>query len=203
MIFPSDERLDVFLRVERLEIVDALAEADELHRHAQLLRDGDATIFVTNRHVVQDAAGTTGSRVLLGRERAEFQGRVVALGLGDTDVALVRVREVFPTLDSAATDAVEGDTVLAYGSPLGLSDTRTQGIVSALRDDFIQFDAPVNPGNSGGPLLDRTGAVLGIVTGELAADSRSPGNSGLSFAIDIDAACELARDALPDITGCT
>ena len=42
MIFPSDERLDVFLRVERLEIVDALAEADVLHRHAQLLRDGNA-----------------------------------------------------------------------------------------------------------------------------------------------------------------
>ena len=42
MIFPSDERLDVFLRVERLEIVDAFAEADVLHRHAQLLRDGDS-----------------------------------------------------------------------------------------------------------------------------------------------------------------
>ncbi len=42
MIFPSDERLDVFLRVERLEIVDALAEANVLHRHAQLLRDGNA-----------------------------------------------------------------------------------------------------------------------------------------------------------------
>lgn len=167
-----------------------------------LLRDGDSTIFVTNRHVVTDKDDPVGDTVELGRERAEYEGEVLAIGDGrDDDVALVRVDEEFPTLANADEDAAEGDPVLAYGSPLGLSDTRTQGIISALRDDFIQFDAQVNPGNSGGPLLDRAGAVLGIVTGQISEDERT-GSNGLSFAIDIDIACDLIEDTLPDIDGC-
>jgi putative serine protease PepD len=168
-----------------------------------LLRDGDSTIFVTNRHVVAgDGERAAGRRVLLGHDRAEISGRVVAVGSGTADVALIRVRRTFPTLASAATKGVEGDPVLAYGSPLGLSDTRTQGIISAFRKDFIQFDAQVNPGNSGGPLLDRDGAVLGIVTGEVLQRGQRVGSTGLSFALDIAKACDLASTVLPRASGC-
>jgi len=88
-----------------------------------------------------------------------------------------------------------GDAVFAVGNPLGLIDTLTAGVVSATGRSIrtpdgrtlaglIQFDAAVNPGNSGGPLLNRDGQVIGIVTG-LANPSQQPYFVGIGFAVPI------------------
>jgi S1-C subfamily serine protease len=78
-----------------------------------------------------------------------------------------------------------GDQVLAYGSPFGLPDTVTKGIVSAVRGDYIQTDAQISHGNSGGPLLNTRGEVLGITTYDLEG-----GGSGLGVAIRMSAFCK-------------
>jgi S1-C subfamily serine protease len=168
-----------------------------------LFDDGDDTLLVTNRHVLEDLSkGATSVDLYQGDDK--YKGTVVARGTGDADVALIRIARDVPVLkdvSSSSADPEEGDTVLAYGSPLGLNDTKTQGIISALRSDFIQFDAQVNPGNSGGPLLDRDGDVIGIVTGEL-SETDNGGSTGLSVALDIGVACDLAADKVPDAEGC-
>jgi putative serine protease PepD len=117
------------------------------------------------------------------------------------DVALVRVREESYDPLGVGGEAGSGEPVLAYGAPLGLADTVTQGVVSAVRGAVIQTDAQVNPGNSGGPLLDRDGRVLGVVTAELSAD-RSGGGTGLTIALDIDQWCVAAADLGIDIDDC-
>jgi len=71
-----------------------------------------------------------------------------------------------PTLSVAASPNV-GDQVLAYGSPFGLPDTVTKGIVSAMRGDYLQTDAQINHGNSGGPPLNARGEVVGITSYDL------------------------------------
>ncbi|MBE9014411.1 trypsin-like peptidase domain-containing protein [Pseudanabaenaceae cyanobacterium LEGE 13415] len=85
------------------------------------------------------------------------------------------------------TNAVRvGESVIAIGNPLSLSNSVTQGIVSGFRVDgdrrLIQTDTAINPGNSGGPLMNRQGAVIGIVTEKIA----SKGIEGLGFALPID-----------------
>ena len=150
-------------------------------------------LIVTNAHVVVGAqrvqvtlpASPAGPRSRARSVRAE----VVGLDL-ETDVALVRVAEKgLPALEMADSDRVEqGQLVFAFGSPLGLDNSVTMGVVSAparqLRPDdpmiYIQTDAPINPGNSGGPLVDTEGRIIGINTMIL---SQSGGNEGIGFAV--------------------
>jgi S1-C subfamily serine protease len=79
--------------------------------------------------------------------------------------------------------------VIVVGSPLGLGGTVATGIVSAFRTEegleYLQFSAPVSPGNSGGPVVDRSGAVVGVAVGKVVED----GAEGLSFAIPYERAC--------------
>ncbi len=169
---------------------------------AMFHHDSD-TLLITSRHVVDsgDAHVGDGVQLIQGPGRV-IEGVIAALGEFD-DIALLSVDGRIPTLRAASDDsASEGEPVLAYGSPLGLSDSTTQGIVSALRREFIQFDAPVNPGNSGGPLLDRRGDVVGIVTGAFTEDERQSSASGLSVALKIETACDLVAAAIPDADGC-
>ena len=132
-------------------------------------------------------------------DRRQFQGRVVATD-PKTDVAVVKIEAeglpVIPWGDSG-TLAV-GDFVLAIGNPLGLSQTVTFGIVSAVGradvgvadyEDFIQTDAPINPGSSGGALVNTRGELIGINT---AIASTTGGNVGVGFAIPSN----MARAAL-------
>jgi serine protease Do len=120
-----------------------------------------------------------------------------------TDLALISIEtdtalEPLPWGDSDKLEV--GDWVLAIGSPFGLGNTVTAGIVSAkyrrigagAYDDFIQTDASINPGNSGGPLLNITGEVVGINT---AIFSGSGGNIGIGFAIPAN----MAKDLLPQL----
>lgn len=142
--------------------------------------------IVTNNHVVADA---TDVEVLLA-DRRQFKGRVIATD-PKTDVAIVKIDATgLPTLpwgDSGRLGV--GDFVLAIGNPLGLNQTVTFGIVSAVGradvgiadyEDFIQTDAPINPGNSGGALVNIKGELIGINT---AIASPTGGSVGVGFAV--------------------
>ena len=150
-------------------------------------------LILTNAHVVRDAKEVT---VKLS-DRREFSAKV--LGIDPvTDVAVLRIKASGLTAvrlgDPRQLEV--GDPVLAIGAPYGLEQSATQGIVSAkgrsLPGDsvvpFIQTDAAVNPGNSGGPLFDGSGAVVGI---NAQIYSQSGGFQGLSFAIPIDVALKV------------
>ncbi len=141
---------------------------------------------VTNNHVIENA-----DEILVimqdGKERkAVLKGRDPK-----TDLALLKVQsdEEFPYVNLGNSDQAEvGEWVIAVGNPFGLGGTVTAGIVSARGrdiqsgpyDDYIQVDAPINRGNSGGPLFDNRGQVIGINT---AIYSPSGGNVGIAFAI--------------------
>lgn len=142
--------------------------------------------IVTNHHVVANAATVD---VLLG-DRRQFKGRVVA-GDPKTDVAVVKIAASgLPTVPWGDSSRLAvGDFVLAVGNPLGLNQTVTFGIVSAVGradvgiadfEDFIQTDAPINPGNSGGALVNIRGELIGINT---AIASAGGGNIGVGFAV--------------------
>jgi len=150
-------------------------------------------LILTNAHVVREAKDVT---VKLS-DRREFTAKVLGSDL-TTDIAVLRINATgLPTVRLGDPRQLEvGDPVLAIGAPYGLEQTATQGIVSAkgrsLPGDsvvpFIQTDAAVNPGNSGGPLFDGGGAVVGI---NAQIYSQSGGFQGLSFAIPINVALKV------------
>jgi serine protease Do len=150
-------------------------------------------LILTNAHVVQNAKEVT---VKL-KDRREFTAKVLGLDTA-TDVAVLKVEASgLPTVQLGNSgDMQVGDRVLAIGAPYGLEQTATQGIVSAkgrsLPGDthvpFIQTDAAVNPGNSGGPLFDGQGRVIGI---NAQIYSQSGGFQGLAFAIPIEVALNV------------
>ena len=141
--------------------------------------------LVTNNHVVENATQVT---VTMDDGR-ELPAKVIGTD-PKTDLALVKVdgSSDFPYVRLASQKARIGDWVLAVGNPFGLGGTVTAGIVSAQHrdigagpyDDFIQIDASVNKGNSGGPTFNLAGEVVGVNT---AIFSPSGGNVGIAFAI--------------------
>jgi serine protease Do len=128
-------------------------------------------------------------RSILAPEGAKLDAEVVGVDTV-TDLALLRIsRAGLPALSLADSDKLrQGQLVLAFGSPLGLGNTVTMGIVSAVArqlqvDDpleYVQTDAPINPGNSGGPLVDANGQVVGINTMIM---TQSGGSEGVGLAI--------------------
>lgn len=160
--------------------------------------DSDGYIL-TNAHVVE---GADKVRVQLNNNK-EYTAEVIGLDKR-TDVALVKIQgEHLPVAKLGDSDQVQvGDWVLAIGSPFGFTHTATQGIVSAVarnlpRGDyvpFIQTDAAVNPGNSGGPLFNSKGEVIAINS---QIYSRSGAFNGLAFSIPINVAKNIA-DQLKD-----
>lgn len=154
---------------------------------------GSDGYIMTNAHVIADADEIT---VKLNDKR-EFKAKVIGSD-ARTDVALLKVdAKDLPEVDLGASEKVRvGEWVVAIGSPFGLENSVTAGIVSAkgrnLPDEtivpFIQTDAAVNPGNSGGPLFNVRGEVIGINSQIF---SRSGGYMGLSFAIPIDYAMQV------------
>lgn len=154
-------------------------------------------IVLTNAHVVRDARHVT---VRLA-DRREFEAKVLGSDPA-TDIAVLKIdARNLPTVQLGDPKQLQvGDWVLAIGAPFGFEQTATQGIVSAkgrsLPGDsfvpFIQTDAAVNPGNSGGPLFDGAGRVVGI---NAQIYSQSGGFQGLAFAIPIDVALHV-RDQI-------
>ena len=150
--------------------------------------------ILTNAHVVDGADEVTVKLT----DRREFRAKVIGADKR-SDVALIKINATnLPQVVIGKPDQIKvGEWVIAIGSPFGFENSVTAGIVSAtgraLPNDsyvpFIQTDAAVNPGNSGGPLFNMNGEVIGINSEIL---SRSGGYMGLSFAIPIDVAMQVA-----------
>ncbi|QNP47801.1 DegQ family serine endoprotease [Diaphorobacter aerolatus] len=150
-------------------------------------------LVLTNAHVVKDAETVTVKLT----DRREFKAKVLGAD-PKTDVAVLKIdAKDLPTVKLGDTQSINvGDWVLAIGSPFGFENSVTAGVVSAkgrsLPDDssvpFIQTDVAVNPGNSGGPLFNARGEVVGINS---QIYSRSGGYQGLSFAIPIEVASKV------------
>lgn len=151
--------------------------------------------ILTAAHVVAGARQVT----VRTSDGTEMTGRVLG---GDpvADIAVVEVDGEVPPADLALGDPPEvGQLAVAIGSPLGFSQSVTSGVVSAVDrelqiggttlDGLIQTDAPINQGNSGGPLADRQGRVIGV---NVAIATASGGSDGLGFAVGIDKAVEIA-----------
>src|SRR5688572_22114295 len=157
-------------------------------------RDG---MILTNAHVVGNArtvqVGLADGRKVVGTVLGRDRG---------LDVAVIRIPvSDAPVAPLGNSDQLQvGQLAIAIGNPLGLERTVTTGVISALNrpgralggETFIQTDAAISPGNSGGPLVDSRGAVIGINTAELLGQ----GVQGLGFAIPINLAMEMANQVL-------
>jgi S1-C subfamily serine protease len=149
-----------------------------------------ATWLATNYHVVEDILHVGAKTVGIRQGSQTWAGTVWSWD-AQSDLALIKVGAELPILDSAYANGHKpkvGDPVMAYGSPFGAENTATVGIISAIRRGLIQTDAQINIGNSGGPLLNRYGEVLGITTFGFSATGE--GGTGVGFALKITALCE-------------
>ena len=161
----------------------------------------DAGLLITNKHVVE---GNSQVNIRLATG-GNYQGSVI--GTHSTlDLAYIEIEsgDTFSPLALSDSDAIRvGDNVIAIGFPLGPELGRepsvTRGIISAKREDlgFLQTDADLNPGNSGGPLLNENGCVVGVNTGAIVGTDDGQAISGINFAIPVN---EL-REALRDVPG--
>ena len=150
--------------------------------------------LLTNHHVVEDASEVT----IVLNDRREIDAKVVGSD-ARTDVALLKVSgSNFPSLATGNIDQLKvGQPVLAIGSPFGFDYSASAGIVSAKSRNmlgetsvpFIQTDVALNPGNSGGPLFNQQGQVVGVNSRIF---SGTGGYMGLSFSIPIDVAMDVA-----------
>lgn len=168
--------------------------------------EGSGVVFdekgyiLTNNHVVQGAQSITVT--FPGKEEREYEASVVG-GDSVTDLAVLKIDgEDLPVASLGDSDALRvGEVAIAIGNPYGLSNTVTVGVVSAVGrsvplqegtelTDIIQTDAAINHGNSGGPLLNSRGEVIGINTAILR------GAQGIGFAIPINNAKEVSRELI-------
>jgi serine protease Do len=164
--------------------------------------------ILTNNHVVENA-GSDGIEVTLWDKRVFKKAKLIGTDKY-TDLAVIKIdADNLPVPRLGNSDEVEvGHTVFAFGNPLGLTSTMTQGIVSALGrqlniidenqtglsiEDFIQTDAAINPGNSGGALVDIHGDVIGINAAIATTNARY---QGYSFAIPMNLAKKVATDII-------
>ncbi len=196
----TDEMFDFFRRMLPPEMSPRDPRRGTPHmppRHGQgsgFIISGDGYIL-TNTHVVDDVDEV----VVKLHDKREFRAKVVGKD-ARTDVALIKINaDKLPTVTIGTPDRLRvGEWVLAIGAPFGFENSVTAGIVSAKGRSlpqenyvpFIQTDVAVNPGNSGGPLFNMKGEVVGMNSQII---SRSGGYMGLSFAIPIDVAMDIAQ----------
>ena len=146
---------------------------------------GDDGYVVTNAHVVEDAAQTT----IITTNEDEYSAKIIGVD-GKTDIALLQVEQplgLAPARFGDSDNVRVGNTVFAIGNPYGLGNSVSLGIISAKErdilsgpyDNFLQTDAAINQGNSGGPLFNLQGEIIGMNTAIFSADGR---NQGLGFA---------------------
>jgi len=161
-----------------------------------LTKDG---LILTNNHVIGNAQRV---EAMLSNKH-KYKARVLATDKNH-DLALLKIDapDLTPVTLSDSRNLMVGQRVYAIGNPFGLNGTMTRGIISAIRsirgpqgnpiEDAIQTDAAVNPGNSGGPLLNSRGEVIGITT--LIASNGADQSSGIGFAIPINTARAILDD---------
>jgi serine protease Do len=154
--------------------------------------------IVTNAHVVEKAKKI----IVKLPDKREFEAKLLGKDL-KTDVAVIKIdsKESLPTAELGDSEQLQvGEWVMAIGNPFGLDSSVTSGIVSAKGrhigagpyDNFIQTDTPINPGSSGGPLVNLRGQVVGI---NMAIVSQAGGNIGIGFATPIN----LIKELLPQL----
>jgi Do/DeqQ family serine protease len=160
--------------------------------------DGKRGFILTNAHVIERSGNI---KVVLEDER-EFEAKIVGAD-PDSDLAVLQIDSAtrLPAIEMGSSDDLMiGETVIAIGNPFGFSHTVTTGVISAVDRsirsdervylDFIQIDASVNPGNSGGPLLNINGDLIGINTAIYAKAQ------GIGFAIPINKAKKIISDLI-------
>jgi S1-C subfamily serine protease len=152
--------------------------------------DGGTNMF-TNYHVVEQVWLGGGPGVFLERADRRYPAEVIEVDRS-ADVAWLRTDDSFPGLPPVTGQLRAGQPIVAVGAPLGLGDTITTGVVSntdrELPDGtgpWIQFDAAVSPGNSGGPVINAAQQVVGIAT------RKATDFEGIGFAVPIGTACDL------------
>jgi serine protease Do len=161
--------------------------------------DANKGYIVTNAHVVENAESI---EIVLSDTR-QFKAKLIGSDT-DSDIAVLQINaKNLTSLPIANSDTLQvGDFVAAIGSPFGLNQTVTSGIISALQreniskgnlDDFIQTDAPINPGNSGGALVNMQGEFIGMNTAIITPDG---GNTGIGFAIPSNVVINIAKQLI-------
>jgi len=150
--------------------------------------DASGSDLVTNFHVVAEAVAMGVQAVDVVQADRALKGTVVRTDRTD-DLAVVHVQERLAPLKPASARPRLGTNVMVVGSPLGLGGSISIGLVSGFRSiegsDYVQFSAPISPGNSGGPVVDSQGHVIGVASGKYVGD----GVEALGFAIPVAVAC--------------
>ena len=155
-------------------------------------RDGGATYLVTAHHVVEDLPS---SGVTIARKGGSWAGTIEALDPAN-DLALIRVNGKPPGAAPLWQSARErgrakaGEELILIGSPFGLQGTVTTGVVSRVSAKEIQTDAAANPGNSGGPAIDKQGRLVGVL---VSGYSPASGVQNINFAVPIQRVCIKLR----------
>ena len=179
--------------------------------------DATTSYILTNNHVIAGAVGGAGT-VSIDLNNGESVDATIVGTSADYDLAVVKINKGnLPVIALGNSSSISvGDYVIAFGSPLALENTVTQGIVSALNRpvttrqdsgtqsfvDAIQTDAAINPGNSGGPLTDINGRIIGVnsaiasLGGSALGGAGQSGNIGVGFAIPINEAIRVANEII-------
>ena len=151
--------------------------------------DAAGSDLITNYHVVADAWNSGVATVEVRQGDRAIPGSVLRIDAND-DLAVIHVAQRLPALTPASSRPPVGTTVMAVGSPLGLSGTISVGVVSGYRSlegsDYLQFSAPISPGNSGGPVVDREGHVVAVASAKFVGG----GAEALSLGIPVQVVCQ-------------
>lgn len=148
------------------------------------------THVLTAYHVVKPVWAAGRTTVRLERDGKSYRAAIVDVS-PNHDLALLSITVKINGLVAARVPPASGEQILVVGAPLGLTDTITTGVVSAVRSrvggpgTMIQIDAPVNPGNSGGPVVNTRTEVVGI------ADAKAQDAEGIGLAVPIQTACKV------------
>jgi len=171
----------------------------------QTQAEGSGIVYDAKGHILTNAHVVDGAKSITVRFQSGKTAKATLVGIdAGTDIAVIKVDVdaslLHPLTLGSSASVQPGEEVIAIGSPFGLAGTMTSGIVSAVDRTIqapnnysisgaIQTDAPINHGNSGGPLLDASGDVIGV---NAQIESDSGGNDGVGFAIPIDAVKSVA-----------
>jgi putative serine protease PepD len=152
--------------------------------------DAAGSDIVTNFHVVDEAWSAGNANVNVRQGDRSINGTIARVD-HNNDLAVIHVGERLPVLQTAPARPKLGQAVMAVGSPLGLGGSVSVGVISGFHSiegsDYVQFSAPISPGNSGGPVVDARGRVVAIASAKFVGD----GVEALSLAIPVQTACNM------------